>query len=386
MTVSVLTNRHVRQKRMDRFGQLASGFVHELSSPLIGVLGYASKLLEHPLEASVRAEIEKIRDEAERAARIVRNLLELSYRVALNKKLVNLNRLLEETLALRRHEWEVRRIRASVEFDPALPDTQADPDQLQQVLLNLLLNAEQAIASLRDYGSLCVGTHWDADAGKIWIEVTDDGAGIDPAILPRIFEPFFTTKPLGRGSGLGLSISEEIVRRHEGSLTVRSAPGCGATFTIELPVVGASAGEVTEPVQLTLPANGWGRLLVVDDEALVVELLSDILRRDGYEVMATTHPEEVLEMTQAGFDLLICDLAMPGLDGEALYGALEESGSPLAKQILFTTGDLLSPRTTEFLARTGAPFLPKPFRVEEVRQVVRHLLQNSRHNRCADQS
>lgn len=371
-----------RQERMATLGQLASGIAHELSNPLTAVLGYAAQLLKKPLAPPARAEVEKIYREADRATRIVRNLLHLARGVHPEKRAVNLNRLVKETIDLRRYEWSVNNIEISLELDPRLPETQADTDQLQQVLLNLLLNAEQAILSDRQRGSIRVRSRWDASAGKIRVEIVDDGPGIDPVALPRIFEPFFTTKPLGEGTGLGLSVSRDIVQGHRGNLAVESKPASGATFTIELPVVSAPAAKPFGSERLAPPSTLRGRILVVDDEALVVELVSDILRQDGHQVEATTDPQRALEMAAGEFDLVICDLAMPGLDGEALFHALKERGSPLAERILFTTGDLHSRRTARFLFRTGAPFLPKPFRVEELRQVVRDLLQTfSAHGR-----
>lgn len=375
------TDQLYRQERMATLGQLTSGILHELSNPLTAVLGYARQLLTQPLNTSALVEVEKICREAERAARIVRSLLPLARGAHPEKKAVNLNGLLEVTLDLRRYEWDVNNIEVFLELDSTLPETQADADQLQQVLLNLLLNAEQAILSVRDRGRLHLRTSWDEAARKIFIEVTDDGPGIDPAVLPRIFEPFFTTKLPGEGTGLGLSISQDILSGHDGNLAVRSQPGRGATFTIELPMVNVPAAEPFESPPALTPGLR-GRILVVDDESHIVDLVSYILRQDGHEVEITTVPTQALEIARARFDLLICDLAMPGLDGEALYCALSEQRSPLAKRILFTTGDLLSRRTSEFLHRTGAPFLAKPFRVEELRQVVRDLLASYRNHRA----
>ena len=354
-----IQSKMLQTEKMAALGQLVSGIAHELNNPLTAIMGYAQLLLGHGLEPAQLSEAKKVYHEAERARRIVKNLLYFARENKPERTRVDLNEIVERTLALRSYELKIENIAVECELAPDLPQTMADPYQLQQVILNLVVNAEQALLEERGQGHVRIRTrhlvhgvgHRSQD--RIEMEVSDDGPGIPPEIASRIFDPFFTTKPPGVGTGLGLSIVYGIVHQHGGEVTFENQPGGGARFIVELPVVAAPAKEAgpvpSEPAGRTgaLPA---GRILVVEDEPTVAQLIVDVLREEGHHVEAVLDSQEGLtRLSRSPYDLVICDLRMPRLDGPAFYEALVRAGSPIRNRILFITGDTLAPRTLEFL-------------------------------------
>lgn len=381
-------DRHLRDKlaqteKLAALGQLVSGIAHELNNPLTSIMGYAQLLLaRRPAPRDRRsADAEKIYQEAERAARLVRNLLVFARETRPERAPVDLNEIVERTLALRSYELKVSNIQVIFDLDPHLPRVLADAHQLQQVVFNLVVNAEQAIQQARGAGQIRIATRRIAGQ-RVALEVADDGPGIPPELASRVFDPFFTTKPLGVGTGLGLSIAYGIVQEHGGDIYVGSRAGRGATFVVELPIAPREAEVEIErdlPVRPT-PApparpRAARRILVVEDEPTVAQLVADVLAEQGHDVTAVLDSAEGLDLALAGgFDLVICDLRMPRVDGRAFYEALLEARSPLARRLFFITGDTLAPRTLEFLEREGIPYLAKPFLVEELTLAVNRAL------------
>ena len=220
-------------------GQLVSGIAHELNNPLTAIMGYAQLLLGHGLMPEQLAEAGKVYQEAERARRIVKNLLYFARENKPERTSVDLNELVERTLALRSYELRVENITVTCELAADLPRTMADPYQLQQVVLNLIVNAEQALLEERGQGNIRIRTSRSTHRAAEWLsmEIVDDGPGIPPDVATRIFDPFFTTKAPGVGTGLGLSIVYGIVHQHNGEVTFDSQPGAGTRFLVEIPVV-----------------------------------------------------------------------------------------------------------------------------------------------------
>jgi PAS domain S-box-containing protein len=370
----------LQTEKMAGLGQLVSGIAHELNNPLTSIIGYSQLLLGRRLTAPQEADGRLIHQEAERAARIVKNLLLFARETRPERRSVNLNEIVERTLALRNYELRVENIELSQDLAQDLPPVVADPAQLQQVLLNLLVNAEQAIRQGSGEGSIRVRTR-KTPQGRVSFEILDSGPGIPQEIIPRIFDPFFSTKPSGAGTGLGLSITCGIVKEHGGEIVVQSQLGHGAKFTVELPAAAHEAPPLSAPpanrsvtAVSTRLARGE-RMLVVEDEPTVAHLIADVLGEDGHKVEIVLDGRDGLDRAAAGnYALIICDLRMPHLDGRAIYRELVAQGSPMRHRLLFVTGDTLAPRTLEFLEKSGLPFLAKPFLVEELKAVVERAL------------
>jgi two-component system NtrC family sensor kinase len=331
----------------------------------------------------------RIAQEAERAGRIVKNLLLFSREAKSERRAVVLNEVIERTLALRAYELKLESIAVDLALDPGLPDISGDAAQLQQAVLNLMLNAEQAIVMAREDesrgGRILIRTE-RLPGERVALRVSDDGPGIAPEIAPRIFEPFFTTKPAGVGTGLGLSIVSTIVREHGGEISVDSLPGRGATISIELPASTGAAAEIgqEQPAErrasvVSLPVGERAapavRILVVEDEPTVAELIGDVITDEGYRVETLLDSREALDrLEEQTYSLVICDLKMPHLDGPGLYRALVRRENRMQHKLLFVTGDTMAPRTIEFLKSSGLPYLAKPFLVEELKEAVEKAL------------
>lgn len=382
----------LQTEKMAAVGQLVSGIAHELNNPLTAIMGYGQLLLGHGLKDNQLEDAKKVYQEAERARRIVKNLLYFGRENKPQRSRVDLNEVIERALALRSYELKVENIRVTCNLAQDLPHTMADPYQLQQVILNLLINAEQALVEGRGQGHVSIQTRRIArsevlppgrGAGeRIVIEIADDGPGIPAEIAYRVFDPFFTTKPPGVGTGLGLSIVYGIVRQHGGEVTLDTQPGVGTRFSIEIPVKSSGdrdfEGNLHEP-WLHRAGAPKGRILVIEDEPTVAQLITDVLREEGHHVEALLDSKEALQqISKDSYDLLICDLRMPGLDGRGFYESLERTNNPMQKKLLFVTGDTLGQRTLEFLVPRKLPYLAKPFLVEELQLAVHELLRSNR--------
>jgi signal transduction histidine kinase/ActR/RegA family two-component response regulator len=379
----MMESRLFQSQRVAALGQLLSGIAHEINNPLTSIVGYAQLLLRRPGGPNRDADARRILEEAERASRIAQNLLLFAREAKLERTLVNLNEIAERTVALRTYEQRLENIRLECSFDPHLPLILADAAQLLQVLLNLVVNAEQAILLGSDRGRIWLTTRHVSD--RVALEVADDGPGVSPEIAGRIFDPFFTTKPPGVGTGLGLSILYGIVQQHGGEVTVEDRPGGGAIFRVELPVGAAAKFEnpqlipgVERPlagVPSLLVELDRRRILVVEDEPTVARLIADVLGEDGHFVDSVLDSRDALELVRRHtYDLVICDLRMPHLDGRGFYRELVRQGSPLEHRFMFVTGDTLAPRTVDFLEESGVPYLAKPFLVEELKDAVNRAL------------
>ena len=368
----LLQERLLQSEKMASVGQLVSGVAHELNNPLTGVMGFAQLLLMRDLDERSRREVETILGEAERAAKIVQNLLSFARRRKAEKELVDLNVLLQRVLELRSYDLRLKNISLEMDLDPQLTKTLADADQLQQVFFNIIINAEQAMLQAQGRGRLTVRSAGAGD--RIRVVFADDGPGIARENLRRIFDPFFTTKD--SGTGLGLTIAYGIVEDHGGRITVDSAMGRGATFTLEMPVVpGPAQGPEEEEVKGRATAVAGQRILVVDDEESIQALLRDVLSQAGHDVDSAGNGLEALERLEAGhYDLVITDIKMPEMSGQEFYRRVREKDRDLARSMVFITGDTINTVTRQFLQRVQNPCLAKPFKLREVREVVERQL------------
>jgi signal transduction histidine kinase len=368
------TRQLLEAEKLATMGNLLAGVAHELNSPLSVILGQVGLFAPSGVDPNARARVKDIGEAAERCVRIVRSFLTMARRHPPELGHVSLNHLLPDTVELLAFELRIANIEVNFDLAKDLPLIWADAHQLQQVVVNLVTNARQAVQDIPGPRRLGLKTRHDAASRSVRIEVTDSGPGIPLEIRGRIFDPFFTTKPDGEGTGLGLALARGIVESHGGAIEVDCAPGEGTRFVIELPV-GTPPGPVSERDDRDAPALPGRTILVVDDEPAVASLLAEALARDGHKVDLAANGAVALRMLAArDYDLIVSDSGMPVLSGPELYGEVERREPRLIRRFVFVTGDILNPRTRAFLARTGAPQLEKPFTVESVRRVVRRAL------------
>ncbi len=386
----VFQSKILQTEKLAALGQMVTGVAHELSNPLTTILGYAQRLLLNE-QTPPGEEVQRIYQEAERAARILRQLLQSGRETRPDRRLVSPNQIVLRALDAQRFGLSPETIRVEVDLDPAAPLILGDADQLQQVVMNLIGNAQQAIEQDSGHGTIRVSTR-GTDERRVRLEIADDGPGIPPAVLSRIFDPFFTTKPAGMGTGLGLSIVLSIVREHGGQVQATNRPGRGAVFSVELPATRplgplprvsaarSAAGPATVPAEQEAVAAGAAepsaiRVLVVEDEPTVARLIADVLEEEGFGVDVLLDGRDALQRAAGRrYDLAICDLKMPGLDGQHFYQALARMNSPLREHVIFVTGDSLASPALEFLERNNLTYVSKPFHVEELIQAVRRAI------------
>ena len=380
-----IESRLFHSERLAMLGQMVSGVAHELNNALTSIFGYAQLVQKRTRGLEWESEAGHILEEGARARRIVRNLL-LFARGRNERAAVNLNEIVERTVEIRAHELRLQNIAVVLDLNDQLPDALADGAQIQQGLLNLIVNAEQAIRQTKESGYIWIRTR-RVSTDRIALEVADDGPGIPPEVVLRIFDPFFTTKPAGVGTGLGLSILYGIIHQHGGEVSVEKRLGGGAMFTVELPTAASAEtdeagpylirGSIEESLTGRERARG-SRILVVEDEPTVAQLIADVLSEEGHVVDRILDSREGLGMVRARrYDLVICDLRMPHLDGRAFYRQLAQDENPLQHRLIFVTGDILAPRTVDFLRRCGLPYLAKPFLVEELKDIVARSLEGT---------
>ena len=370
----------LQAEKMAALGQTISGVAHELNNPLATILSWAERLSQRStLDDSVRRGLETILGESERAARIVRNLLTFARKRQTTRAMVDVNQVVRETLALRAYEQRVTNVMVIDALAAGLPQVFADGHQIQQVLLNLVINAEQAMLSANGRGVLVVRTWHDPEQEAVVLEINDDGPGIPDEVQPKIFDPFFTTKEVGKGTGLGLTVAYAIVQEHGGRIRLESHRGHGASFYVELPVTGAKLppSAPRRRAQALGEAFAGASILVVEDEAALALAVTDALRDAGYLVEHARDGEDGLVKVQAQrFDLVVCDLKMPRLDGPAFYRRLLTTSPPLARHVIFVTGDVAGTEAEQFLEESGCRWLAKPFRLADLLRAVREGLSN----------
>jgi len=366
----------IQAEKMAALGQTISGVAHELNNPLATILSWAERLSSKPPDDSgLRRGLETILSESERAARIVRNLLTFARKRQTTRAMVDINLVVRETLALRSYEQRVTNITVIDALAAGLPQVFADGHQIQQVLLNLVINAEQAMLSANGRGILVVRSWYDAEREAVILEINDDGPGIPDEVQPKIFDPFFTTKEVGKGTGLGLTVAYAIVQDHGGRIRLESSHGSGgASFYVELPITGGKLpnAPVVHQRQAAVEAVAGASILLVEDETALATAVTDALTDVGYVVHRASNGEEALaRVSHHAFDLVICDLKMPRLDGQTFYRRLAEADRGLARRIIFVTGDLAGTDAEKFLEESGCRWLAKPFRLADLLRAVR---------------
>jgi PAS domain S-box-containing protein len=360
--------------RLAAVGEMAAGIAHEINNPLTSVIGFSQLLLEKQnIPEDIKDDIRVIADGSRRVADIVKRLLTFARQTKPIKTLANLNELIENTLKLRDYVLKTANIEVVKRFDPELPWSIVDPGQLQQVFLNLIVNAEQAMKKAHGKGTLTITS--EKKENNILMSFKDDGLGITKENLGHLFEPFFTTKDVGEGTGLGLSLSRSIILEHGGRMSVESEFGHGATFIIEIPIVESPPVEITTSNQVgTVKSTAVkkGKILVVDDEPGVRALLEKVLIPIGYQVDTINDAKIATDKLDAGeiYDVILLDLRMPGMNGKELYAHILEKTPVLKGKVVIVTGDVMGSDVKDFLAKNNLSYLAKPFDMKLLKEKI----------------
>lgn len=377
-----------RSERMASLGTTLAGVAHELNNPLTAVIGFAQIMLREERSDDDRAGLETIHREAARAARIVKDLLTFTRRQeATRPGRVDLNAVVEYIVSTRRYSLETRGVHCNMRLAPEMPLVAGDASQMEQVVLNLLVNAEHALSDALDAprspdaessprGTIAITTEIVQDT--VVVEVSDTGCGIAPDDLTRIWDPFWTTKAEGEGTGLGLSVVHGIVSAHGGTIEVDTKVGSGTTFTLRFPRSRDTVSKVTpvrgsaavDAAQASRPLD----VLVIDDEASITTFLSQYLGSRGHAVLTAQSGPQALTIARAGaFDVVVCDLRMPGMDGLETMRALRALPNGDQPRYILSTGATMGAAVIDAAeALQVAAVVPKPYDIEQLRRAVEH--------------
>ncbi len=382
LTVETLKNTQaqlIQSEKLSGIGEFVAGVAHELNNPLTSVMGFSELLKTADTNPKHKRYLEMIHKSALRCQKIVQSLLSFARRHQPERKLSSINELVEGAIEILQYQMRTSNIEVTARLDPGLPKAMVDPHQVQQVFLNIINNGRQAIEAYQPKGWVRIFSETSAD--KIRIIFQDSGPGISEENLSRVFDPFFTTKDVGKGTGLGLSLCYGIIKEHGGTISVRSKPGQGATFVIELPL--AEQGNLLEQTNTTdrpqtAPApqvcarEGVGKkVLVIDDEEPILQMVRDALSEHGYEVDIASDGESALrQLNRKSYDLALCDWKMPGLNGQQVYERIRVSNPALSNRMIFITGDVINDKTQNFLRERKKTCLSKPFSLAEFRAAI----------------
>jgi PAS domain S-box-containing protein len=365
-----------QSEKLAALGSLLAGVSHELNNPLSAIVGQAEMLEEDSTGTVFETRAKKISAAADRCARIVQTFLAMARRREPVRAPIDPALLVSAALQITEYPLRTAGISVVTDCDPHTPAIEGDRDQLHQVLVNLIINAQQALESGGALDRRLVLRTGITAAGRVFIDVSDNGPGVPVALRNRIFEPFFTTKPQGSGTGVGLSFSHGIVEAHGGTLAVLET-GRGATFRVELPASAPVPVEiVVTPAEAVPTIQEVKRTaLVVDDEPDIADTIRELLEREGFAVtVASDGGAALMALDHADFDVVLSDLRMPGVSGPEMYARLKEVRPHLLSRIAFVTGDTLGSAMDEFLRDSGRPVLAKPFTRVGVRCLVAALI------------
>ncbi len=372
----------LQKEKLAAMGEMMAGVAHELNNPLTAILGISDLMRERAADDATRRQVEIVLKQARRAAGIVQNLLAFSRPSALASKPLRPEQVIKQVVEQQQASLRQKNVTIQLEVPEGLPSVDADPRLLQQVFVNLIVNAEQAIASRRDRGTLRIAI--EASEAKIVFTFADDGPGISPENLAKIFDPFFTTKRPGGGTGLGLTICLAIVKEHGGTMEVQSTPEAGAEFRVILPAAktesAAPAPAVAPRTQASPPRVAsalQGRsVYVVDDEESIREIVQEGLSARGMTVEGASSSEEALPHLAAHtYDFVLCDFNLPGMNGDQFFERMQSNGGGAPPKFVFMSGALLDPDTMARFTEKGAAVLQKPFHMAGLAALLTELLE-----------
>jgi two-component system NtrC family sensor kinase len=367
----------LQSEKMSAVGQLISGVAHELNNPLTAILGYTQLLESEKLEPRIEEFIQKLRKQAQRTQRIVQNLLSFARQHKPQRVHVDLRSVIEDTIALRDYDLKVNNIGVEREFEAVLPSVVADPHQLEQVYLNIINNAADAMMESGRGGRLRVSIA--TENGSVVTSFHDSGPGIyDPK---HVFDPFYTTKRVGKGTGLGLSICYGIVKEHGGEISAQNHPAGGALLQVRLPIaVGEKPVTERERIVARRESRLEGNVLLVDDEEAVLDFAREVLSAAGLQVATVSSGAEAVEsLKNEDFDILLLDSKIPGTwSSEQVFQWLEKNRPELVPRTVFVLSDLSDASVRAFVDATKIFCLVKPFEVSDLLAVVRRALRRVR--------
>jgi two-component system NtrC family sensor kinase len=364
-------------EKLSAIGKLVAGVAHELNNPLTSIIGYANMLQRGNIPTAYRDDLDVIARQAQRARVIVRDLLTFARKFDLETEPVDLNDIIHSSLLASKPELQAQGIQVIADLDFSLPQTMADPHQLEQVFINLISNAIQALKGINGARRLTIESR--QVGSQLHLTFSDNGPGILPEIIHRIFDPFFSTKDVGEGTGLGLSICFGIISEHKGRIRAENLASGGASFYIELPIhepirpVAGPAESFTQEPKAAKPL----RILAIDDEPPLLTLLQRILTQLGHTVDIVPAGKSALEKLAANrYDLVLCDVLMPDILGPQIYESAAQKNPTLRDRFVFITGNVVDKDTRLFLEKSGLPWLSKPFLPTDIEKLVNTIGRN----------
>ena len=365
----------IQSEKLASMGEMLSGVAHEINNPLTAIIGNSQLLMrKSDLDNDVMRKVDTIQRESARVHRIVQNLLSFARKEETKKEMMDINDIIKDVCDLVIYNVKVNNIKINLGLEDNLTQTYIDSNQIKQVFINILNNAIDALID-NGGGNIEIKSYKMVDA--IRVEFKDDGPGIPDNIRKKIFDPFFTTKDVGKGTGLGLSISYGIVKNHNGEINVTSEKGVGTKFTVSLPIV-VSDNIRSQSLSKKGKSDLKGKkILIVDDEESIRSFVDELLTGEGCIVEAVDNGAEAMEkMAKKDFDVILCDIKMPGVSGKELFNFIKKNKSKLVDKMVFITGDLLSEDTKKFMKKTGSSFIEKPLQIDSLIEIVQNLFKN----------
>jgi PAS domain S-box-containing protein len=354
----------LQAEKLSAVGTMISGVAHELNNPLTSIIGNAQLIAQKDVPEDIKRKLKVILKESIRSSKIVAGLLAFAREHRPEQRMIDINNILSESIRLREYDFKVSNIEIQMLLSDGLPETYADPYQIQQVFINLINNARDALTG-REKSALIIRTY--NKNGSIVVEFEDNGLGISREHINKIFDPFFTTKETGKGTGLGLSMAYGIVKKHGGDITVDSRIHVGTRFTVTIPITEGTYAAAERIISPPRRISGAESVLVVEDETSLRILLLETLTANGFSVDAAPNGEKAIDLIgKKKYDVVVTDIKMPGIDGKDLYVYIRKHHPDIADKIIFITGDILSKETRLFLESTKNRYIEKPFNMNSL--------------------